>query len=140
MLFKCQTFLRNQVFFETRFEILILYISGGCTGASTLRLNNFQGLFTWISFKAHLPLIRPIASLLQVCFQFAGRCFCHEILRIRMHHQQIILHLKINHLSRVQWHAPVIQLLWKQNFGTVWVQYKLGVTVIQQVGGLCDHL
>ena len=22
----------------------------------------------------------------------------------------------------------------------VWVQYQLGITVLQQVGGLCDHL
>ena len=33
-------------------------------------------------------------------------------------------------LSSCLWHAPVIQLLWRLNFGTVWVRYQLGVTVL----------
>ena len=37
-------------------------------------------------------------------------------------------------------HVPVIQLLWRPNLGTVWVQYQLGVTVLRWVGGLSDHL
>ena len=37
-------------------------------------------------------------------------------------------------------HAPVIQLLSRPNFGTEWVRYQLGVTVLRYVGGLCDHL
>ena len=32
-----------------------------------------------------------------------------------------------NRESRVWWHARVIKLLWRPNFGTVWVQYQLGV-------------
>ena len=32
--------------------------------------------------------------------------------------------------SQVYWHVPVIQLLWRPNFGTVWVRYQLGVTVL----------
>ena len=31
----------------------------------------------------------------------------------------------------VLWYAPVIQILWRPNFGTVWVQYQLGVTVLR---------
>ena len=32
--------------------------------------------------------------------------------------------------GRVQWHATVIQLFWRPNFGTVWIQYQLGITVL----------
>ena len=28
-------------------------------------------------------------------------------------------------------HAPAIQLLWRPNFGMVWVPYQLGVTVLR---------
>ena len=31
---------------------------------------------------------------------------------------------------RVLWQAPVIQGLWRPNFGMVWVRYQLGVTVL----------
>ena len=27
-------------------------------------------------------------------------------------------------VNRVYWHAPIIQLLWGQNFGRLWVQYQ----------------
>ena len=34
-------------------------------------------------------------------------------------------------LCRVQWNAAVIQLLWRSNFGTVWIRYKLGIAALQ---------
>ena len=37
------------------------------------------------------------------------------------------LYLSTIYRCRVWWHAPVIQLPWRPNFGTVWVQYRLGL-------------
>ena len=40
---------------------------------------------------------------------------------------------KLFHVTewQVQWRAPLIQLLWRLNFGIMWVLYQLGLTVFQ---------
>ena len=53
--------------------------------------------------------------------------------------QKVLVDKGIN-FRRVWRHVSVNQLHLRLNFGTVWVQYQLGVTVPRYVGGLCDHL
>ena len=51
--------------------------------------------------------------------------FCFFSQRLR------ILKTEYGEYCRVLWRAPVIQLFWRPNFGTVWVRHQLGVTVLQ---------
>ena len=102
MLFKCQTFLRNnaKVLLRRGLRVLILfYFSRGCTGLSTLRLKTTSRvclLGSDLKFILHKTNCLFFLGLFLVHRQ---KVFCRELWRIRMHHQQIISHLKINHLS-----------------------------------------
>ena len=101
---------------------------------------NFKRLYlqNWIDFDLCFDFVEKKNILPTKCSEF-GRAFVTRLCKktssafykssLRDWSPMIIKEL-------VPWHATVIQLLWRQNFGTFWGQYLLGANTSLSVGGL----